>query len=144
LLGWGYAFKPLANTRPAQPQSPKRNPDNATPMMATPMKMNPADLNETTPAEVSHDALRRPLSRAERDALGGDWSADDVIAALNECLQNPAVVASAEQKAMLDLAACIQIQEALESHLLDAESGAIPEFVRQTERAVEYFDKQLM
>lgn len=112
------------------------------------MKMNPNSLNEATLTALSPDALWRPLSRAEKDALGGEWSAEDVVAALSEffaqSIQSPEAVQSAEQKAMLDLAACIRIQEALESHLLDAENGAIPGFVRQTELAVEYFDRQLM
>ncbi|MDD9858212.1 MAG: hypothetical protein OXU96_09230 [Gammaproteobacteria bacterium] len=112
------------------------------------MKMNPDDLNAATPTALSPDALRRPLSRAEKDALGGGWSAEDLVAALSEFFaqstQNPEAVQSAGQKAMLDLAACIRIQEALESHLLDMENGAIPGFVRQAERAVEYFDRQLM
>jgi len=109
--------------------------------------MNPAHLN-ATPSATSHDALRRPLSRAERAALGGDWSADDVAAALREFLaqsiQTPRAARTAEQEALLDLAARIQIQAALEAHLLDAETGAIAEFAKQTERAVDYFDKQLM
>lgn len=112
------------------------------------MKMNPDILNEATPTALSPDVLRRPLSRAEKDALGGGWSAEDLVAALSEFFaqnaQNPDAAQSAEQKAMLDLAACIRIQKALEAHLLDAENGAIPEFVRQTELAVEYFDRQLM
>jgi len=112
------------------------------------MKMNRADLNEAMPAALVHDALRRPLSRAEKDALGGEWSAEDLAAALGEffaqSIQNPGAVQSAEQKALLGLAACIRIQEALESHLLDAETGAIPGFDRQAELAVEYFDRQLM
>jgi len=112
------------------------------------MKVNPNTLNEATPTALSPDALRRPLSRAEKDVLGSGWSAEDLVAALSEFFaqnaQNPDANQSAEQRAMLDLAACIRIQEALEAHLLDAENGAIPEFVRQTELAVEYFDRQLM
>jgi len=112
------------------------------------MKMNPDSLNEATLAALPPDALRRPLFRAEKDALGGAWSAEDLVAALSEffaqSIRNPEAIQSAEQKAMLDLAACIRIQEALESHLLDTENGAIPEFIRQVELAVEYFDRQLM
>lgn len=114
----------------------------------TTMKMNPADLNHAMPTALSPDALRRPLSRAEKDALGGAWSAEDLAAALGDffahSIQNPDAAQSAEQKALLSLAACIRIQEALESHLLNAETGAIPEFDRQTELTVEYFDRQLM
>lgn len=110
--------------------------------------MNRADLNEAIPAALSYDALCRPLSRAEKDALGGAWSAEDLVAALGEffaqSIRNPGAVQSAEQQAMLDLATCIRIQEALESQLLDAENGAIPGFDRQTELAVEYFDRQFM
>lgn len=112
------------------------------------MKMNPNTLNEAMPTALSPDALRRPLSPAEKDALGSGWGAEDLVAALSEffarSVQSPDAAQSSEQKAMLDLAACIRIQEALEAHLLDAENGAIPEFVRQTELAVEYFDRQLM
>lgn len=110
--------------------------------------MNSTDLNHAMPTALPHDALQRPLSRAEKDALGGAWGAEDLVAALGELfahsIQNPKAAQSAEQKALLDLAARIQIQEALESHLLDAKNGALPEFDRQTELAVEYFDRQLM
>jgi len=110
--------------------------------------MNRTDWNEAMPAALSPDALCRPLSRAEKDALGGAWSAEDLAAALGEFfaqnIRSPRAAQTAEQKALLDLVARIQIQEALESHLLDAETGAIPEFVRQTELTVEYFDRQLM
>jgi len=111
-------------------------------------QMNPGSLDEAALPALSPDALWCPLSRTEKDALGGGWSAEDFVVALSEFFaqstQSPETVQSSEQKAMLYLAACIRIQEALESHLLDAENGAIPGFVRQAELAVEYFDKHLM